>query len=514
MNIMDVFIRYFQRDGSAMDTTLFYTLLPLFLLILALILPSNVKNRKLPPSPVPALPVIGHLHLLRPPMHRIYHKFSEKLGPVFSLRFGTRLVVVVASSAAAEECFTKNDVVLANRPRLIIGKYLGYNYTGLTTTSYGEHWRNLRRLATIEIFSSARLNMFQSIRQDEIKILLRKLYQKSQYDFARVELKSLFSELSFNIIMRMVAGKRYFGETEENEQAKEFRELIKEAFTYGGVSNPADFFPVLKWIDYNGKEKGMQRLSKVMDAFLQGLIDEHRRDKIKTTMIGHFLDLQEAQPEYYTDSIIKGIMMVMMLAGTDTSSVTIEWAMSALLNHPEKLEKAKTELDSIVGNNRLIVESEVPKLLYLQNIISETFRLFPAAPLLVPHESSDYCKIGGYDIPKGTILLVNAWAIHRDPMTWDDPASFKPERFEGKEIGPAKLLPFGMGRRSCPGSGLAQRVVGLALGSLIQCFEWRRISEEMVDLSEGGGISMPKAIPLEANCKAREVSRKVFSSAA
>lgn len=202
----------------------------------------------------------------------------------------------------------------------------------------------------------------------------------------------------------------------------------------------------------------------------------------------------------------------MLLGGTDTTSVTIEWAMSALLNHPEKLEKAKAELDSIVGSNRLIDESEVPKLSYLQNIISETFRLFPAAPLLVPHESSDDCKIGGYDIPKGTILLVNAWAIHRDPMTWDDPASFKPERFEGKEIGPAKLLPFGMGRRSCPGSGLAQRVVGLTLGSLVQCLEWQRISEEMVDLSEGIGISMPKAIPLEAKCKPREVLREGLSS--
>ncbi|KZV55607.1 hypothetical protein F511_25498 [Dorcoceras hygrometricum] len=497
-----------------MDTTWLYILLPFFLVLLQLIFRSKEINRNLPPSPVAALPVIGHLHLLRPPMHRIYHRFSEKLGPIFSLRFGARLVVVVSSSAAAEECFTKNDIVLANRPRLIIGKYLGYNYTALTTTSYGEHWRNLRRLATIEIFSSARLNMFQSIRQDEVKLLLLKLYRKSQHDFARVELKSLFSELSFNIIMRMVAGKRYFGESEDNEHAKKYRELIKEAFTYGGVSNPADFFAVLKWIDYNGKERGMQRLSKEMDAFLEGLIDEHRCYKTKTTMIGHFLDLQESQPEYYTDSIIKGIIMVMLLAGTDTSSVTIEWAMSALLNHPEKLEKAKAEMDSFVGSNRLIDESEVPKLPYLQNIISETFRLFPAAPLLVPHESSADCKIGGYDIPKGTILLVNAWAIHRDPMTWDDPTSFEPERFEGKEVGPAKLLPFGMGRRSCPGSGLAQRVVGLALGSLIQCFEWRRIGAEMVDLSEGMGISMPKAIPLEAECRAHEVLSKVFSAAA
>ncbi|XP_027098899.1 cytochrome P450 81Q32-like [Coffea arabica] len=190
----------------------------------------------------------------------------------------------------------------------------------------------------------------------------------------------------------------------------------------------------------------------------------------------------------------------MLTAGTDTSSVTIEWALSLLLNHPEVLEKARAELDAQVGTDRLVNEHDLSNLPYLHNIISETLRLYPAAPMLVPHELSDDCKTGGYNISRGTILLVNVWAVHRDPNVCDDPTSFKPKRFEGLQVQASKLIPFGMGRRSCPGSGLAQRVVGLALGSLIQSFDWKKIGEEEIDLAEGIGVSIPKAKPLEKTC--------------
>lgn len=195
-------------------------------------------------------------------------------------------------------------------------------------------------------------------------------------------------------------------------------------------------------------------------------------------------------------------MQSLVLAGTDTSSATIEWGMTLLLNHPHVLKKAKEELDIHVGNDRLIEESDLPKLQYLRNVVSETLRLFPVIPLSLPHMSSAYCKIGGFDIPSGTMLLTNIWAIHRDPEVWEDPHSFMPERFEIGEHGNYDLIPFGVGRRVCPGGGLAQRVVGLALGSLIQCFEWKRMSDAAVDTTEGKGLTMPKLVPLEAMCKA------------
>ncbi|KAJ0025321.1 hypothetical protein Pint_06968 [Pistacia integerrima] len=205
--------------------------------------------------------------------------------------------------------------------------------------------------------------------------------------------------------------------------------------------------------------------------------------------------------------------MTLLAAGTDTTSVTAEWAMSLLLNHPLVLKRARAELDRHVGHGRLAEEPDFVKLPYLQRIINETLWLFPTVPLLVPHESSNYCTIGGYDVPPSTMLIVNAWSIHRYPKVWEDPKSSRPERFEGLEgeVEAYNFIPFGRGRRSCPGASLANRVMGLALATLIQCFEWERISEEEVDLTEGTGLIMPKVKPLEAMCKAQDSLLNVLS---
>ncbi|KAE8125083.1 hypothetical protein FH972_019919 [Carpinus fangiana] len=496
---------------------LIYSSLSLFVVAVAfkLIIHHQTRTPKhLPPSP-PSLPILGHLHLAKKPLHRTFHSLSQKYGHIFSLRFGSQLVVIVSSPSAVEECLTKNDVVLANRPDFLVTKHLGYNHTTVATSPYGDHWRNLRRISSLEIFSTNRLNMFMGIRRDEVKRLLRKLLRNSRKDFAKVELKSLFSELTFNIIMRMVAGKRYYGygeDVKDEEEARQFREIIREAFANGGASNPQEFVPMLRWIDLGGLEKRLMRLAKRTDAFLQGLIDEKKGEEEGNTMIHYLLSLQKSQSEYYSDQIIKGLILDIVLGGTDTSAVTLEWALSNLLNHPYILKKARVELDNQVGEENLMNESDLSKLQYLQSIISETLRLYPAAPLLIPHMSSDDCTIGGQDIPRSTMLLVNAWAIHRDPKVWDDATNFKPERFECGEADKHKLMPFGLGRRSCPGAGLAQRTVGLALGSLIQCFEWERVGEEEVDMTEGNGITMPKAVALEAMCKARpNIMNNLFS---
>ncbi|GMP27865.1 hypothetical protein CsSME_00003667 [Camellia sinensis var. sinensis] len=418
-----------------MEVTLPYISLSVFLLLVAFKFLSKARTQKnLPPSP-PALPVISHLHLLKQPLHHTLHQLSQNLGSVFSLRFGSHLVVVVSSPFAVEECFTKNDVVLANRPRVAFGKYLGYNYTTIVAASFGDHWRNLHRIMVVEIFSTSRLNAFLSIRQDEIKLLLPRLSQNLSRDFKRVELKP-------------------------------------------------------KWIDYHS-EKNLGRIHKKMDAFLQDLINEHRRDKSKNTMIDHLLSLQESHPDYYADEIIRGLILVMILGGTNTSAVTVEWTLSLLVNHPEVLKKARAKVDTHVGQERLIDEPDLSKLHYLQVIISETFRLFPTELLLLPHISSDDCIIEGYNMPRDTILLVNAWAIHGSPKVWDDPTSFKPEWFEGGEVG-HKLMPFGLGRRACLGAGMAQRI------------------EETFDLAEGSGLATPKVKPLEAMYKVRNIVDKVL----
>ncbi|XP_015890251.2 cytochrome P450 81Q32 [Ziziphus jujuba] len=498
-----------------MEDFMLYAFLSLIIFFLALKLLSTAQphQKNLPPSPPNSLPIIGHLHLLKSPVHRTLHRLSQKYGPVITLWFGSRRVVVVSSPKAVEECFTKNDIVLANRPSLLMGKHVGYNNTNLVSSPYGDHWRNLRRIGSAEIFSSSRLNMFSDTRKDEIMCLLRKLSRNSVEDFAKVELKSMLLELTINNIMRMVAGKRYFGEevSEKDEEARHFREIIEEVLAYAGVSHAGDFVPILNWFG-NGYEKGVQRLAKSTDSLLQSLIDEHRRmtSGSRKTMIDHLLSLQKSESQYYTDQMIKGFILVMIMAGTETSAVTVEWAMSNLLNHPHILQKAKAELDAQVGQHQLVDESDLSKLPYLQNIISETLRLHPAVPLLLPHLSSDDCTIGKYDIPRDTMLLVNVWAIHKDPKLWEDSESFKPERFEKGETEAYKFIPFGFGRRSCPGMSLAQRVVGLTLASMIQCFDWKKVGDREVDMIESDGLTMPKAVPLVAMCKSRAIIKNII----
>lgn len=199
----------------------------------------------------------------------------------------------------------------------------------------------------------------------------------------------------------------------------------------------------------------------------------------------------------------------MLLAGTDSSAVTLEWAMSNLLNHPEVLKKVRDELDTHVGQDRIVEESDIPKLTYLKNVINETLRLNTPAPLLLPHSNSEECNIGGFKIPRDTIVLVNAWAIHRDPQYWSEATCFKPERFE-KKGEEEKLIAFGMGRRACPGEGLAIRAISLTLALLVQCFDWKRVGDEKIDMAEQDGFVLTKLIPLKAMCKSRPVIKKVI----
>ncbi|KAA8528481.1 hypothetical protein F0562_035836 [Nyssa sinensis] len=480
------------------------------------------KFQKLPPSPHLSVPIIGHLYLFKKPLHRTLAKISDQYGPILFLRFGSRPVLLVSSPSAAEECFTKNDIVFANRPRLVAGKHLGYNYTTLVWASYGHHWRNLRRIAATEILSTNRLQMFTSIRSHEIQSLIRWLFSNS-YDgeYYTLDMKSAFFELTLNIMMRMIAGKRYYGDNiVELEEARKFKEIVTETFQLSGATNIADFVPVLKWFGLNGIEKKLQVLQEKRDSFMQDLILEHRKMRSESsceqrskTMIDVLLSLQETEPEYYTDEIIRGMMQVMLSAGTDTSAGTMEWALSLLLNKPEALEKAHAEIDIHIGQSRLFDESDRAKLPYLQGIIQETLRMYPADPLLVPHESSSECMVGGFRVPRGTMLLVNMWGIQNDPKLWKEPTEFKPERFQGLrgERDGFMLMPFGYGRRGCPGEGLAMRVVGLALGTLIQCFEWERAGEEEVDMSEGTGLTMPKAQPLLARCRPRQTMMNLLS---
>ncbi|XP_074318388.1 cytochrome P450 81Q32-like [Silene latifolia] len=469
-----------------------FTTLLLYKLI-RLIFTSSAKKYgvgMVAPSP-PSLPVLGHLHLLKHHLPRSFEALSKKYGPIISLRLGQLPVLVISSPEAVEECLSKNDTIFANRPGLLAGEIVGYNYSVLVWAPYGEHWRNIRRVATVSALSVKRIEETGDIRRGEIHKMVKDMIgEKGEKKVGNMTER--FRKLTRDIVMRVVSGKAW----ETNIMTPPSR-----------VLTPCDFWPVLRWVGFKGIEKEMRRLQKEKDQYMQSLLDEGRlfreRKRLvgelgvgRKTVIEELLDLQEADPEYYTDFVLKGLVLVILLAGSDTSARTLEWALSLLLNNPQVLSKARQEIDCNVGKERLVDDSDLPKLNFLRCIINETLRLFPPAPLLVPHYSSQDCTVGGYHVPKGTILLVNAWALHRDPELWDEPTKFKPERFEKVKEG-FKYMPFGIGRRSCPGNNFALRNVTLTLATLIQCFHWEATHPGFVDLTErDSGLILPKDSPL------------------
>nr|BAN19902.2 cytochrome P450 [Echinochloa phyllopogon] len=479
---------------------------------------------RLPPSP-PGIPFLGHLHLVKAPFHSALASLAARHGPVFSMRMGSRRAVVVSSPEHARECFTEHDVALANRPRFASQQLVLFGGAALTTSSYGPYWRNLRRVAAVQLLSAHRVAGMSHVITAEARAMARRMCRAAGTapgGAARVQLKRRLFEVSLSVLMETIAQTKTSSRAETSAdispEAHEFKQIVDEVVPYLGTANKWDYLPVLQRFDVFGVRKKIMAAVSRRDAFLQRLIDAEQRRLDegdvgeKKSMIAVLLSLQKSEPEVYTDTMIMALCANLFGAGTETTSTTTEWAMSLLLNHPEALKKAQAEIDTAVGTtSRLITPEDLPRLGYLQCVINETLRLYPAAPLLMPHESSADCKVGGYDVPRGTMVLVNAYAIHRDPAAWEDPAEFRPERFEGGDATDGRLLiPFGMGRRKCPGETLALRTIGLVLGTLIQCFDWDRVDGVEVDMAERGGLTIARAVPLEAMCRPRAHMRDVL----
>ncbi|KAK4478299.1 hypothetical protein RD792_017588 [Penstemon davidsonii] len=257
-------------------------------------------------------------------------------------------------------------------------------------------------------------------------------------------------------------------------------------------------------------EKKLILVHKKRDEFVEKLVQGSRGGKNRGSLIDTLFYLQESEPEFYTHDVIKSVVLLMIIAGTETSAVTIESAMSLLLSNPEAFLKLRQEIDNNIGHNQLLSDTDLSKLPYLRCVVNEALRLYPPVPLLLPHYSSEDCTVGGYKVPKNTILLVNAWGTHMDPKVWNEPHKFKPERFEGMDMEREegyKFVPFGMGRRACPGAGMGLRTISLAVGAFVQCFEWEKVLEhEDLDMNW-----KEKAKPLEAMCVPRHQAVNLLS---
>lgn len=467
--------------------------------------------------------MIGHLHLLGGPTppHIVLSDMAEKHGPIFTIQMGVHRALVVSDYETVKQCFTTNDKAFASRPKTLAMEFLGYNYAMFGFSPYGPYWRQMRKVATLELLSNYRLGMFKHIRESEVKTSVQELYQlwndkkdHSSDDKVLVEMKKWFKNVTLNVILRMIVGKRIPSSSNYDEGSERLKQALEDFFELSGKFVISDALPYLRWLDIGGSERFMKKARKELDEVAQGWLEDHKRNRSTISqgelksdggedLMDVLLSSLTGTGEYDADTINKATCLGLTLAASDTTMVTLTWALSLLLNNRNALKKAQEELDINVGKEKAVNESDINKLVYLQAIIKETLRLYPAGPLSLPHESMEDCVVSGYHIPAGTRLLTNIYKLHRDPQIWSNPCEFQPERFltaykdfdvRGQNF---ELIPFGSGRRMCPGVSFALQVLELTLASLLQGFELVTPSNEPVDMSEAIGLTNLKTTPLQ-----------------
>ncbi|XP_017405936.1 cytochrome P450 82A4 [Vigna angularis] len=431
-----------------------------------------------------------------------------------AIKLGVKKALVINNWEMAKECFTTNDIVVSSRPKLVAVEHMSYNQAMFRLGPCGPYWQKARKMTISEILSSHRVKQLRHIFESgSIKELFTFwCSNKNECGYALVELKQWFSHLIFNIVLQMVLGKRYFSlGTVDDEKAGRCVKAVKEFMRLFGVFTVGDAVPWLRWFDFGGHEKAMKETAKEMDSLVSEWLEEHRQNKAlggKVDGVQDFMDVMISMLDGQTsngfdaDTMTKSTVLSIILAATDTISTTLTWAMCLILRNPNVLEKIKEELH-IVGKEKWLSENDITKLIYLQATVKETLRLYPPAPLSAPHEFTEDCTINGYNVTKGTRLITNLWKIHTDEYVWSDPLEFKPEKFltTHKDIDLRghhfELLPFGAGRRICPGISFSLQVVHLTLASFLHYFEIINPSTEPPDMSETFGLTNTKTTPLD-----------------
>ncbi|XP_068655426.1 flavonoid 3'-monooxygenase [Aristolochia californica] len=490
-------------------------------LLLSFLLKGGRHRLPLPPGPKP-WPVLGNLPHLGTKPHQAMAAMTRKHGPMLHLRMGSVDVIVAASSSVAALFLKIHDANFSSRPPNSGAKYIAYNYQDLVFAPYGPRWRALRKICALHLFSAKAMDDFRYVREEEVRRLATAM-AKSSSTAEAVDLAQLLNVTTTNALGRVLLGNRVFGdiEGEDLRKADVFKEMVVEVMVLAGVFNVGDFIPWLHGLDLQGVVRKMKALHRRFDQFLDGIIEEHRKEDPAvehTNLLSVLMKLKDdgtaVEGVYITDTEIKALFLNLFTAGTDTSSSTTEWAIAELIRHPEVLAQAQRELDSVVGRDRLVSETDIPQLPYLQAVVKETFRLHPSTPLSLPRIASESCEINGYFIPKNSTLLVNVWAIGRDPDVWKDPLQFRPDRFlpggeaahrdvRGNDF---EVIPFGAGRRICAGMSLGLRMVQFMTASLVHAFNWTLPEDQMpeqLDMEEAYGLTLQRAVPLQVKPQRR-----------
>ncbi|KAM5571879.1 cytochrome P450 736A117-like [Rosa sericea] len=482
------------------------------------LVPTAPPTQKcLPPSP-PGLPIIGNLHQLGRLPHRSLQLLSQRLGPLMLLHLGVRPVLVVSSADDARDIMKTHDLIFSNRPRSTASDKLLYQGKDVASAPYGEHWKNARSICVLQLLSTNKVQSFRAEREEEVELLLEEVKRSASLSLP-VNLSELFASLSVDVMCRVAFGRKYGG--------VKFKEMLGEFMRLLGGFYMRDFIPWLGWVDrINGSDAKIERVAKEFDRFLDDVVEEHMsvlkmkeengdrsvEDEGGKDFVDVLLEVQSSGTD--GSSIdrdnIKGIILDMFSGGTDTTYTVLEWAMTEILRHPRVCRKMQNEAMEIANGKPHITESDLDKMHYLKAVIKETLRLHPPIPLLSPRESTEDVKIMEYDIEAKTMVFINAWAIGRDPAEWDEPEEFRPERFMNSSVDfkghDFQLLPFGAGRRGCPGILFSMATNELVLANIVHKFDWELpagTSADNINMTESSGLVAHRKVPLVAVAKPR-----------
>ncbi|KFK37349.1 hypothetical protein AALP_AA4G245200 [Arabis alpina] len=466
---------------------------------------SGSGQGSLPPGPS-GLPLVGNIFQLGFHPHRSLAAFSKIYGPIMSLKLGGLTAVVISSPEAAKEALKTHDHALSARTFNDPIRAFDHHIHSLVWIPPNARWRFLRKVITKTLLSPQSLGAIQSLRMRKVEELVSLVNQFCERGEA-IDLARATFVTSFNIISNALFSVD-LATFDSNSSSYEFHDAVVHLMQISGKPNVGDYFGYLRFLDLQGIRKEaalcMETLFRVFQEFIEARLAKRlsQTEASNIDMLDSLLDITQQNEEEFTMTEVKHMLLDLFVAGTDTSSSTMEWAMSELIRNPDKMAKAQSEIRQVIGENGVVQESDVQRLPYLQAILKETLRLHPAAPL-IPRKSESDVEIFGFIVPKNSEVWVNAWAIGRDSSVWENPTRFEPERFLLREIDwkdkNFELIPFGSGRRMCPGYPIALKTMTLVLASLLYSFDWKLqngVTLENMDMSEVFGLTLHKAKPL------------------
>ncbi|KAF3442604.1 hypothetical protein FNV43_RR16520 [Rhamnella rubrinervis] len=461
---------------------------------------------KAPPSPK-ALPIIGHLHLISSVLPKSFQNLARRHGPLMQLRLGASTCVVVSNADVAKEIFKTQELNFSSRPEFGSSEYFIYRGSRFVTAQYGDYWRFMKKLCMTRLLAVPQLDRSVEIREQELVKLLESVKTRAREGEA-FDLSRGLTRLTNNTICRMAMSTRCSG---TDNEAEKIHKVVKDCLMLAGKLSTGDILGPLKVLDFSGNGKKLVSALNYFDQLVEKIMKEHE-DKASSGA----QDLTDILLEIYRDpkaelklsrNDIKSFLLDIFMAGTDTSSAAMQWAMGELINHPQAFKKLREEINTVVGPNRLVKESDIPNLPYLRAVIRETLRLHPSAPLII-RECAEDCEVNGCVVKAKSRVLVNVYAVMRDSALWRDPDEFVPERFlerAEERIGEHQMefkgqnfryLPFGSGRRGCPGASLAMLMMHPAVATMVQWFDWKVKDSDMVDLRQGSGFAAEMEKPL------------------